>query len=27
VGLEDDYQVTSNGLKRLTQTYQTLIKI
>jgi Xaa-Pro dipeptidase len=27
VGLEDDYQVTSNGLKRLTQTHQTLIKI
>jgi Xaa-Pro dipeptidase len=27
VGIEDDYQVTSNGLKRLTQTDQTLIKI
>ena len=27
VGLEDDYQVTSNGLKRLTRTDQTLIQI
>lgn len=27
VGLEDDYQVTSDGLKRLTQTDQTLILI
>jgi Xaa-Pro aminopeptidase len=27
VGLEDDYQVTSNGLKRLTQTDQRLIQI
>ena len=27
VGLEDDYLVTSNGTKRLTQTNQTLIQI
>jgi Xaa-Pro aminopeptidase len=27
VGLEDDYQVTSNGIKRLTQTRQDLIQI
>jgi Xaa-Pro aminopeptidase len=27
VGLEDDYQVTSNGLKRLTRTDQALIQI
>jgi Xaa-Pro aminopeptidase len=27
VGLEDDYQVTSNGLRRLTRTDQTLIQI
>ena len=27
VGLEDDYQVTSEGLKRLTRTEQTLIQI
>jgi Xaa-Pro dipeptidase len=27
VGMEDDYQVTSNGLKRLTRTDQTLIQI
>jgi len=27
VGLEDDYQVTSNGLKRLTRTDQVLIQI
>jgi Xaa-Pro aminopeptidase len=27
VGLEDDYQVTPNGLKRLTRTDQVLIQI
>ena len=27
VGLEDDYQVTSDGLKRLTRTHQTLIQL